>query len=45
MATPRALGDEGNAGLQTMKIIVMPPKADDGICYRGYVQCYEGNRT
>ncbi|MDT0576467.1 hypothetical protein RM533_09725 [Croceicoccus sp. F390] len=46
MATaPRALGGESNAGLQTMEMIVVPPEADDEIGYRGYVQCFEGNRT
>jgi hypothetical protein len=43
--TPRALGDVSNAGLQTMEMIVVPPGADDEIGYRGYVQCFKGNRT
>jgi len=45
VTTPRALGDESKAGLQTMEMIVVPPGADDEIGYRGYVQCFEKNRT
>ena len=40
LVTLRPLDDEGNAGLQSMEMIVVPPGADDEIGYRGYVQCF-----
>lgn len=36
------LDDEGDAGLQAMEMIVVPPEAEDEIGYRGYVECYGG---
>ena len=30
----------GDAGLPAMKMIVVPPEAEDEIGYKGYVQCY-----
>tara|TARA_R110002072_G_scaffold15856_31_gene62875 strand:- start:13400 stop:13900 length:501 start_codon:yes stop_codon:yes gene_type:complete len=36
----RPLDDAGNAGLQGMEMIVVPPGAQDELGYRGYVQCF-----
>ena len=38
-------GDEGNAGLEGMQMIVVPPGAKDEIGYHGYVQCYDGGEA
>ncbi len=38
--TLRILDEEGDAGLQGMEMIVVPPGAKDEIGYRGYVQCF-----
>lgn len=35
----RTLDDEGNAGLQTQEVIIVPPGAKDEIGYRGYTTC------
>lgn len=40
--TLKPLDDEGNAGLQAMQMIIVPPGAEDEIGYRGYYMCYEG---
>ena len=40
IVTLRPLDDEGNAGLQSMEMIVVPPGAEDELGYRGYVQCH-----
>ena len=45
LVTLRALDEKGNAGLQAMEMVVVPPGADDEIGYRGYVQCFARNRT
>lgn len=37
--------EEGNAGLQAMEMIIVPPGAKDEIGYRGYVQCYDGDES
>lgn len=34
--------DEGDAGLQGMNMIVLPPGAQDEIGYSGFVQCFDG---
>lgn len=34
--------EEGDAGLQAMEMIVVPPEAEDEIGYSGYVQCFDG---
>jgi len=39
----RPLGEEGNAGLKAMQMIVVPPGATDELGYSGYVQCYDGD--
>ena len=33
--------EEGDAGLQSMTMIIVPPGAEDELGYKGYVQCYE----
>ena len=45
LITIRALDDEGNAGLQAMEMIVVPPGAEDEIGYHGYGQCFGGDAT
>lgn len=35
-------GDEGDAGLQGMNMIVIPPGAEDEIGYAGFVDCSHG---
>ncbi len=45
LVTLRTLDEKGNAGLQAMEMVVVPPGADDEIGYRGYVQCFARNRT
>ena len=38
--------EQGNAGLQSMEMIITPPGAKDEIGYRGYAQCYgRGDKT
>ena len=39
LVTTRVLDDEGNAGLRSMELIVVPPGAKDELGYRGYVAC------
>ncbi len=41
MVTTRMLDDQGNAGLQTQEMIVVPPGAEDELGYRGYNICYQ----
>lgn len=36
------LDEEGNAGLMGMRMIVVPPGAQDELGYDGYVRCYGG---
>jgi hypothetical protein len=45
IVTLRSVDATGNAGLQAMDMIVVPPQSSDEIGYRGYVQCYEGAAT
>ena len=37
--------EEGDAGLEAMEMIVVPPGAKDEIGYSGFVQCYDGDET
>lgn len=39
--TLQPVDDEGNAGLQAMEMIIVPPGAKDEIGYRGYSQCFQ----
>ena len=41
--TLRPLQEEGNAGSQGMRMIVIPPGAEDEIGYDGYVRCHDGD--
>lgn len=43
--TLNPLDEEGDAGLQAMQMIVIPPGAEDEIGYNGYVQCFERSGT
>ena len=36
----KPLDEEGDAGLQGMEMIIVPPGAKDELGYRGYVQCF-----
>lgn len=38
-------GEEGDAGLQGMDMIVVPPEAKDEIGYGGYVHCSQGEKS
>lgn len=40
IVTLRPVDDTGNAGLEAMEMIVVPPGAKEEIGYRGYVQCF-----
>jgi hypothetical protein len=42
--TLQPLEEEGDAGLQGMNMILMPPEAKEEVGYSGFVQCYEGDR-
>ena len=39
LVATRAVDETGNAGMQAMEVIVVPPEANDEIGYRGYVKC------
>ncbi len=39
LLTMRTLDDEGDAGLQSQEIIIVPPGAGDELGYRGYTTC------
>ncbi|OBX18946.1 hypothetical protein A9995_10425 [Erythrobacter sp. QSSC1-22B] len=39
LLTMRTLDDEGNAGLQSQEIVIVPPGAEDELGYRGYINC------
>lgn len=39
LVATRAVDETGNAGMQAMEVIVVPPEAKDEIGYRGYVKC------
>lgn len=41
--TLRPLEEEGNAGSQGMRMIVISPAAEDEIGYDGYVRCHDGD--
>lgn len=43
--TLRPLDEEGDAGLQAMNMIIVPPGAEDEVGYSGFVQCYEGEQA
>lgn len=45
IVTLRPGDEEGDAGLQAMEMVVVPPKAEDEIGYKGYVRCYDGEAT
>ncbi len=38
-------GEEGDAGLQGMDMIIVPPEAEDEIGYGGYIECSHGERS
>ena len=40
LVTLRPVDGTGNAGLEAMEMIVVPPGAKDEIGYRGYIQCF-----
>ena len=37
--------EEGDAGLQGMDMIIVPPEAKDEVGYGGYVDCSQGERS
>ena len=39
LVTTQMLGDEGNAGLQALRLIVVPPGAKDELGFDGYTTC------
>ena len=41
--TLRPGDEEGDAGLQAMAMIIVPPRAEDEVGYKGYVRCYDGD--